>query len=66
MVDQPAQIESRHPEKTLKVHEQGEVKNDGQWDILLKTNVLFASFRECAWSSHLQRHQSKVSRHDHE
>jgi hypothetical protein len=24
--DQPAQTASRHPEKTLKVHEQGEVK----------------------------------------
>ena len=46
--DQPAEAESGHIEKTLKVHEQKETKNDGEWDFLLKTNVLFTSFRECA------------------
>ena len=55
--DQPAQAESGHFEKTLKVHRQREVKDDGEWDFILKTNVLFASFRECAWSSHLQGHK---------
>ena len=64
--DQPAQAESGHFEKTLKVHEQREVKDDGEWDFLLKTNVLFASFRERAWIGHLQGHQKQVSRHDSE
>ena len=43
--DQPAEAESGHIEKTLKVHEQKETKNDGEWDFLLKTNVLFTSLR---------------------
>jgi hypothetical protein len=30
--DQPAQAESGHLEKTLKVHEQRENKYDGGWD----------------------------------
>ena len=64
--NQPAQAESGHIEKTLKVHEQKETKNDGEWDFLLKTNVLFTSFWESARTGHLQGHQGKVSRHDSE
>ena len=45
--EQPTQAESRDFEKTLKVHEQREVENDGEWDILLKTNILFVRFWEC-------------------
>jgi hypothetical protein len=64
--DQPTQAKNRHPEKTLKVHEQREIKNYGEWGFLLKTNVLSASFREHAWPGHVQGHQRKVNRHDSE
>ena len=54
----------RNSEEALKVHEQGEVKDDGEWHFLLKTNVLFAGIWECPWPEHLQRQQRKVSRDD--